>query len=131
ELQELVRRVPVADHVIQYAMKLVRMTRVSKGGVPKFIQDNVSWGAGPRASQYLILGGKARAILRGRYCVSTEDIAAVALPALRHRIITNFNAEAEGINADKIIGMMLNEAPRSDSQNLSDPRVANLTAKSA
>ena len=127
-LQELVRRVPAADHVIQYAMKLVRMTRVSKPGAPKFVQDNVSWGAGPRASQYLILGGKARAILRGRFCVSTEDIAAVALPTLRHRIITNFNAEAEGINSDKIVDMMLKEVPRQDSENLADPRVAGMTA---
>jgi MoxR-like ATPase len=128
ELQEIVRRVPAADHVVRYAMKLVRMTRVSKGGVPKFVQDNVSWGAGPRASQYLILGGKARAILQGRYYVSTEDIAAVATPTLRHRIITNFNAEAEGINSDKIIQMMLKEVPRQESDNLADPRVANLTA---
>jgi MoxR-like ATPase len=112
-------------------MKLVRLTRVSKGGVPKFIQDNVSWGAGPRASQYLILGGKARAILQGRYYVSTEDIAAVALPALRHRIITNFNAEAEGINSDKIVEMLLKEVPRQDSENLSDPRVAGLTTAKA
>jgi len=131
ELQEIVRRVPVADHVIRYAMKLVRMTRVAKGGadVPKFITDNVSWGAGPRASQYLILGGKARAILQGRYYVSTEDIAAVALPALRHRIITNFNAEAEGINSDKIIKQMLEHTPRQDSENLADKRVAGMTAK--
>jgi len=127
ELQEIVRRVPVADHVIRYAMKLVRLTRVSKGGCPKFIQDNVSWGAGPRASQYLILGGKARAVLQGRYYVSTEDIAAVALPALRHRIITNFNAEAEGINSDKIVKELLNFVPRQESENLSDARVKAFT----
>jgi MoxR-like ATPase len=127
ELQDIVRRVPVADHVIRYAMKLVRMTRVSKGGTPKFVQDNVSWGAGPRASQYLILGGKARAILNGRYYVSTEDIAAVALPTLRHRIITNFNAEAEGINSDKIITQMLEHTPRQESENLGDARVAGMT----
>jgi MoxR-like ATPase len=129
ELQEIVRRVPAADHVIRYAMKLVRMTRVSKGDCPKFVTDNVSWGAGPRASQYLILGGKARAILQGRYYVSTEDIAAVALATLRHRIITNFNAEAEGINSDKIIKQMLEHAPRQESENLSDKRVAAITAK--
>ena len=128
ELQEIVRRVPVADHVIRYAMKLVRMTRVSKGETPKFIKDNVSWGAGPRASQYLILGGKARAVLQGRYYVSTEDIAAVALPCLRHRIITNFNAEAEGMNSDKIIGQMLETVPRQDSENLADQRLPKLTA---
>jgi len=128
ELQEIVRRVPAADHVIRYAMKLVRLTRISKGGVPKFIQDNVSWGAGPRASQYLILGGKARAVLQGRYYVSTEDIASVALPALRHRIITNFNAEAEGINSDKIVQEMLKFVPAKESENLADQRMPKLTA---
>jgi MoxR-like ATPase len=129
ELQEIVRRVPVADHVVRYAMKLVRMTRVSKGDTPKFIQDNVSWGAGPRASQYLILGGKARAILQGRYYVNTEDIAAVALPTLRHRIITNFNAEAEGISSDKIVKQMLESVPRQESENLADKNIAAITAK--
>ena len=128
ELQEIVRRVPVADHVIRYAMKLVRMTRVTKGDPPAFIKTNVSWGAGPRASQYLILGGKARAVLQGRYYVSTEDIATVALPALRHRIITNFNAEAEGINSDKIIQEMLKFVPQKDSENLADQRMPKLTA---
>jgi MoxR-like ATPase len=127
ELQEIVRRVPVADHVIRYAMKLVRCTRISKGDCPKFVMDNVSWGAGPRASQYLILGGKARAILQGRYHVSTEDIAAVALPTLRHRIITNFNAEAEGINSDKIIKQLLEFVPRQESANLANANVAQFT----
>ena len=128
DLQEIVRRVPVADHVIRYAMRLVRMTRVTKGEPPAFIKTNVSWGAGPRASQYLILGGKARAILQGRYYVSTEDIATVALPCLRHRIITNFNAEAEGINSDKIIQEMLKFVPQKDSENLADQRMPKLTA---
>jgi len=127
ELQEIVRRVPVADHVIRYAMKLVRLTRVGKGETPKFVQDNVSWGAGPRASQYLILGGKARAILHGRYYVSTEDIAAVSPPVLRHRIITNFNAEAEGISSDKIVQELLKHVPRQESENLADASVAQFT----
>jgi MoxR-like ATPase len=127
ELQDTVRRVPVAPHVIRYAMKLVRSTRVSKGECPKFVMDNVSWGAGPRASQYLILGAKARAVLQGRYYVSTEDIMSVALPALRHRIITNFNAEAEGINSDKIIKQLLEHTPRQESENLADARVAAIT----
>jgi len=131
ELQDIVRRVPVADHVVRYAMKLVRMTRAGFPGAPKFIQDNVSWGAGPRASQYLILGGKARAILNGRYYVSTEDIASVALPALRHRIITNFNAEAEGINSDKIVKQMLEFVPRQESEHLAEKSVAALTEKEA
>jgi MoxR-like ATPase len=102
-LQGIVRKVPVADHVIRYAMKFARLTRREKGNVPDFIREFVSWGAGPRASQYLILGAKARAILQGRTYASTEDVRAVAAPVLRHRIITNFNAEAEGIRPDTIV----------------------------
>jgi MoxR-like ATPase len=127
DLQEIVRRVPAADHVIRYAMKLVRLTRVSKGDTPKFINDNVSWGAGPRATQYLILGGKARAVLYGRYYVSTEDIRAVALPVLRHRILTNFNAEAEGITSDKIVQDLLKHVDAKASENLQTESVAKLT----
>jgi len=89
-LQRIVRRVPVADHVIRYALKLVRLTRPEKEGVPDFIREYVSWGAGPRASQYLTLGAKARAVLHGRYHATCEDVRAVALPVLRHRIMTNF-----------------------------------------
>lgn len=102
-LQHVVRKVPVADHVIRYAMQFTRLTRREQGQVPDFIQKYVSWGAGPRASQYLILGAKARAMLHGREYVSTDDVQAVALPVLRHRIITNFNAEAEGIRPDDIV----------------------------
>ena len=130
-LQDIVRRVPVADHVIRYAMKLVRLTRVSKGDTPKFINENVSWGAGPRASQYLVLGGKARAVLYGRYYVSTEDIQAVALPVLRHRIITNFNAEAEGITSDKIVQELLKFVPAKDSESLNDARLPKVTGEPA
>ncbi|HEV3446733.1 MAG TPA: AAA family ATPase, partial [Gemmataceae bacterium] len=96
EMQDIVRKVPVAPYVIRYAMKFTRLTRKDKGEVPDFIKMYVTWGAGPRASQYLVLGAKARAVLHGRYYVSCEDIRAVAAPVLRHRIITNFNAEAEG-----------------------------------
>jgi MoxR-like ATPase len=103
ELQDLVRRVPIADDVLRYAMKLTRATRVRSPSAPDFVKEWLSWGAGPRASQYLTLGGKARAVLRGRHHVSRADIDAVALPVLRHRIITNFSAEAEGITADKVI----------------------------
>lgn len=102
-LQRIVRQVPVADHVIRYAMQFTRMTRKEQGQVPDFVQKYVTWGAGPRASQYLILGAKARAMLHGREYVSTDDVKAVALPVLRHRIITNFNAEAEGIRSDDIV----------------------------
>lgn len=102
-LQQTVRRIPAADHVIRYAMQFARLTRREKGDVPDFINRYVSWGAGPRASQYLILGAKARAMLKGRAYVSTEDVRAVAAPVLRHRIVTNFNAEAEGVNSDEIV----------------------------
>jgi len=102
-LQSFVRKVPVADHVIRYAMQFARLSRGGNGIVPDFIRKYVSWGAGPRASQYLILGAKARAVLHGRPYVSTEDVLAVARPVLRHRIITNFNAEAEGIKSDEIV----------------------------
>ena len=101
-LQSLVRRVPVADSVIRYAMKFARLTR-DGADKPDFIKQYVSWGAGPRASQYLILGAKARAILHGRPYVSIEDVQAIAAPVLRHRILTNFNAEAEGIRPDDIV----------------------------
>jgi MoxR-like ATPase len=131
ELQEIVRRVPVADHVIRYAMKLVRLTRVSKGDTPKFINDNVSWGAGPRATQYLILGGKARAVLHGRYYVSTEDIQSVALPVLRHRILTNFNAEAEGITSDRIVQDLLKHVDPKSTESLKTESVAKLTGATA
>jgi len=123
KLQETVRRVPAADHIIRYAMALARATRVTKEGVPEFVKKWVAWGAGPRAGQYLILGGKARAILQGRPYVSTEDIRAVAKPVLRHRIITNFNAEAEGINTDRIIEMLIDEIPAAESEGLADSRV--------
>jgi len=115
-LQSIVRKVPVADHVIRYAMQFSRLTRKEKGQVPDFVQKFVSWGAGPRASQYLILGAKARAMLHGRAYVSTEDVRAVALPVLRHRIITNFNAEAEGVTADDIIRRLAEVIPQDASQ---------------
>lgn len=110
-LQHFVRQVPVADHVIRYAMQFARLTRKEKGDVPEFIRKFVSWGAGPRASQYLILGAKARAMLHGRAYVNTEDVLSVARPVLRHRIITNFNAEAEGIKSDDIISRLAEMIP--------------------
>jgi len=106
-LQKIVRRVPVADHVVRYALGLVRRTRPDKGDAPQFIRDYVSWGAGPRASQYLVLGAKARAVLAGRHHAETEDVRAVAYPVLRHRVMTNFNAEAEGIKPDEVIRRLI------------------------
>jgi MoxR-like ATPase len=112
EMQDIVRKVPVAPYVIRYAMKFTRLTRKEKGIVPDFIRDYVTWGAGPRATQNLVLGAKARAVLHGRYYVSCEDIRAVAIPVLRHRIITNFNAEAEGIKPEDIIKRLADIIPR-------------------
>jgi len=120
ELQDIVRRVPCADHVIRYAMRLVRSTRVDQGGIPKMIKDYVAWGAGPRASQNLVLAGKARAILKGRYHVSTEDIRAVAGPVLRHRILTNFNAEADGVQSDDIIRELMDTLPADPSATMDE-----------
>ena len=100
---QLVRRIPIADHLARYALALARSTRLNGARVPELIQKYVSWGAGPRASQYLVLAAKARAALQGRFCVGTEDIEAVALPVLRHRIIANFNAEADGMTTDAIV----------------------------
>ncbi len=114
-LGHIVRKVPVADHVLRYALQLTRMTRREKSDVPDFIADYVSWGAGPRASQFLVLGAKARAVLHGRYYVTVEDIRAVAYPVLRHRIMTNFNAEAEGVKPDDIITRLIELIPIDES----------------
>jgi MoxR-like ATPase len=110
-LTKIVRKVPVADHVARYALQLARLTRCHKPESPDFIKTYVMWGAGPRASQYLVLGAKARAVLQGRYYVSTDDIRAVALPVLRHRIKTNFNADAEGVTSDHIIRRLIDTIP--------------------
>jgi MoxR-like ATPase len=132
-MQDIVRKVPVAPYVIRYAMKFTRLTRkgsrvapapgagaapaapAAKGReaeVPDFVRDYVTWGAGPRATQFLILAAKARAVLHGRYYVSCEDVRSVAPPVLRHRIITNFNAEAEGIKPDDIVRRLTDMIPR-------------------
>jgi MoxR-like ATPase len=111
QLQQMVRRVPVAPFVIHYALRLVRATRIHEGDVPAFVKDWVSWGAGPRGMQYLLLGGKARAMLNGRFFVTTDDIKAVAHPVLRHRVITNFNAESSGVTPDKVVDRLLVDVP--------------------
>jgi MoxR-like ATPase len=107
DFQNLVRRVPVADNVIQYAVKLVRTTRPSFKDAPAFIKEWIRWGAGPRASQYLILAAKTRAILNGRPAPDIEDVRAVAKPVLRHRLVLSFNAEAEGISSVDIIDKII------------------------
>ncbi|MDZ7372702.1 MAG: MoxR family ATPase [candidate division KSB1 bacterium] len=108
-LQSFVRRVPVADKVVQYAVRLVRMTRPHSDGVPDFINEWVRWGAGPRASQYLVLGAKARSVLDGRATPDIEDVRAVAVPVLRHRLVTTFHAEAEGITTVDVIERLLRD----------------------
>ena len=117
-IQRWVRDVPVADHVIKYTLRLVRATRRPQRGVPDqqdprpdFIRQYLSWGAGPRASQNLILAGKARAILQGRSHVTLDDIRATAHPVLRHRLITNFSAEADGVTCDDLIDRLLETVP--------------------
>jgi MoxR-like ATPase len=106
-IQQLVREVPASDHMVDYAVDLVRATRPREPGALDFIRNWLAWGAGPRAAQYLILAAKARAILHGRLAVSASDIRAVVRPVLRHRIFTNFNADAEGVDADQIIDRIL------------------------
>ena len=107
ELNKIVRRVPAANNVIQYAVKLTRATRPHDNNAPDFIQQWVRWGAGPRAGQSLILGAKARAILRGRFNASCEDVRSMAHVVLRHRVLTNFHAEAEGINSNSVVSHLL------------------------
>jgi MoxR-like ATPase len=118
ELSSIVRRVPVGDHVYNFALDLVRATRPNDPGASDFVRHWVSWGAGPRAGQFLILAGKARALMHGRLHVTIEDIEAAAAPVLRHRIIANFNAEAEGITVEQIIDKILTLVPKGRGETL-------------
>jgi MoxR-like ATPase len=103
EFQDLVRKVPVAENVIEFAVKVANMTRPTNGNSPQFIKDWITWGAGPRASQYMILSAKTRTVIGGRYTPNIDDVKLAMLPVLRHRIITNFSAEAEGIKSVDVI----------------------------
>jgi MoxR-like ATPase len=107
QLQELVLRVPAADHVVRYAVNLVRSTRPKEPGAPDFVRDYVAWGAGPRASQYLILGAKSRAVLDGRVAASEEDVRALARPVLVHRVIASFRAESDGVSSREVVDRLL------------------------
>lgn len=107
EYQNLIRRIPVADNVLEYAVKLVGKTRVNAPGVPQITKDFITWGAGPRASQYLIVGAKCHAAIRGKYSPDIEDVKAVAKAILRHRLVRNYRAEAEGYSMDRIIEELL------------------------
>jgi MoxR-like ATPase len=116
EIHEIVRNVPIAPYVVRYAMKFTRLTRNEQPDVPEFVRRYVTWGAGPRATQYLVLGAKARALLHGRFHVSCQDIRAVAAPVLRHRIITNFNARSDGVSPDEIVRRLAALIPRPGEQ---------------
>ena len=105
--QDLVRRVPASDNVVEYAVRLVSATRPSSDSSPDFIKQSVDWGAGPRASQYLVLGAKAKAILDGRPSPNITDVQSLALPILRHRVLPNFNAEAEGLKVEDILNQLI------------------------
>ena len=128
ELQRLVREVPISDHVIRYVLALVRQTRAGHKAAPDFVGDQLSWGAGPRAVQFLILGAKARALLHGRTHVSTDDIQALVKPVLRHRLVVNFSAESEGVTSDDIIDRLLATTPIKEDELTRDGRFQKIFA---
>lgn len=128
ELQRIVRQVPVSDHIIRYALSLVRQTRVREAGVPDFVKEQVSWGAGPRAVQFLILGAKARALLQGRTHVTCEDVQALAKPVLRHRLVLSFTAESDGIAPDDVIERIVAITPTREDELSRDARFQEIFA---
>jgi MoxR-like ATPase len=115
-VQKVLRKLPVSDHVVDYAVSLTRATRPKEPNTPAFINDWLTWGAGPRAAQYLVLGAKANAILQGRLNVSCDDVRKVAKPVLRHRLFTNFNADAEGVGPDQVIEKLLAAVPEGNGE---------------
>jgi len=127
-LQQIVREVPVTDHIIRYTLSLVRQTRVGEPGTPEFVQDQLSWGAGPRAVQYLILGGKARALLGGRTHVTCDDIQALARPVMRHRLVLSFTAQSEGVTPDDLIEQILAVTPTKEDELTNDARFQKIFA---
>lgn len=127
-LQKNVREVPVSDHLVRYALAIVRQTRSGQRGVPEFVSDQLAWGAGPRAVQFLIVGAKARALLQGRSHVSVEDIASLAAPVLRHRIVVNFAAESEGITSDRIVSQIIEQTPSKEDELSRDARFQKIFA---
>jgi MoxR-like ATPase len=127
-LQRRVREVPLSDHIARYALALVRQTRVGEQGVPEFVSDQLAWGAGPRAVQFLILGCKARALLEGRSHVTVEDVQALAAPVLRHRIVVGFAAESEGVTPDSIIERLIESTPAREDELTRDPRFQTIFA---
>ena len=120
-LQRVIRKIPISQHVVDYAVNLTRASRPTDGTSPPFVKDYLSWGAGPRAAQYLVLGAKSLALLHGRLSVSCDDVRHVAKPVMRHRMFTNFNADAEGISPDRIVEMLIEAIP--------EPRVEDYRAR--
>jgi MoxR-like ATPase len=116
ELQKVVRKVPVPDHVMDFVLDLVRFTRPHEAEAPSFVKELIDWGAGPRACQNLVLAGKVRAVLQGRFHVTIDDIEALSLPVLRHRVVATFNAQAEGVTVDDIIRRIIQAVPRSEAK---------------
>jgi MoxR-like ATPase len=127
-LQRSVREVPVSDHLVRYALAVVRQTRAGEPGVPAFVADQLTWGAGPRAVQFLVLGAKARALLQGRSHVTVDDIQALAAPVLRHRIVVGFAAESEGVTPDAIIRRIIENTPAREEELTRDPRFQTIFA---
>ncbi|MBM3973522.1 MAG: MoxR family ATPase [Planctomycetes bacterium] len=128
-LQDIVRRVPIADAVLDFALRLTRQTRITTDEAPAWAREWLQWGAGPRASQNLVLAAKAHALLNGRFYVAAEDVQAVAKPVLRHRLITSFAAEAEGVTTDKVVERLLAETPANASEALADGKLPKVLAK--
>jgi len=128
QLQRIVREVPVSDHVVRYSLALVRQTRVGEVGAPDFVSDQLTWGAGPRAVQNLILGGKARALLHGRTHVSTDDVQALARPVLRHRLVVNFAAESDGVTTDSLVDRLIAITPTKEDELTRDARFQKIFA---
>jgi len=128
ELQRMVREVPIADHIVRYTLSLVRQTRRGEPGVPDFVGDQVSWGAGPRAVQFLILGAKARSLLNGRTHVTTEDIQFLAKPVLRHRLVLNFAAQSDGVTTDQVVDRIIQITPPKEDELTRDARFQKIFA---
>ncbi len=122
EIQHMVRLVPVSEHLIRYAVALVRSTRIGESEADPYAVENLSWGAGPRAVQYLLMGAKARSLMQGRPNVSLDDIQALAAPVLRHRLLVNYTAESEGITPDNVVSRLIESLPAREDELSGDPR---------
>jgi MoxR-like ATPase len=128
ELQGIVRSVPISAHLIRYVLSLVRQTRVGEPGVPDFVGQQLAWGAGPRAVQFLVLGAKARALLHGRTHVAVDDLQVLAAPVLRHRLVLSFTAESDGVTTDDVIQRILSITPAREDELTRDARFQTIFA---